>query len=120
MKSSTKDKWLYDVSWSWSDSSSTHGKAGSRQKFQSLTLTMIHNPTRISLSSTTPFIQNRREDVSRLRSKLWRDLFEDLQRKIVAEQPNTALEPTAATPAVGGHTPIHACDFSRRGSALDR
>ena len=34
--------------------------------------------------------------------------------------PNTALEPTAATPAVGGHPQIHACGFSRRGSALDR
>jgi len=34
--------------------------------------------------------------------------------------PNTALEPTAATPAVGGHTPIHACGFPRRGSALNR
>jgi hypothetical protein len=34
--------------------------------------------------------------------------------------PNTALEPTAATPAVGSHTQIHACDYSRRGSALDR
>jgi hypothetical protein len=34
--------------------------------------------------------------------------------------PNTALEPTAATLAVGGRTQIHACGFSRRGSALDR
>ena len=34
--------------------------------------------------------------------------------------PNTALEPTAAAPAVGSHAQIHACGFSRRGSALDR
>jgi hypothetical protein len=36
------------------------------------------------------------------------------------KQPNTALEPTAATPAVGSHAQIHACGFPRRGSALDR
>jgi hypothetical protein len=34
--------------------------------------------------------------------------------------PNKSPEPTAAVPAVGGHTQIHACGFSRRGSALDR
>ena len=88
MKAPTKEEWLYNFSWSWSGSSSTHGKAGARQKFQSLTLTMTHNPTRISVASTTPFIQNKREDVSRLRRKLWDDLFRELQQKIVAEQPN--------------------------------
>jgi hypothetical protein len=34
--------------------------------------------------------------------------------------PNTALEPTAAAPSFGGLQQIHACGFSRRGSALDR
>jgi hypothetical protein len=34
--------------------------------------------------------------------------------------PNTALEPTAAAPSFGGLRQIHACSFSRRGSALDR
>jgi hypothetical protein len=34
--------------------------------------------------------------------------------------PNTALEPTAAAPAFGDLRQIHACGYSRRGSALDR
>jgi len=34
--------------------------------------------------------------------------------------PNTALEPTAAAPSFGGLQQIHACSFSRRGSALIR
>jgi hypothetical protein len=34
--------------------------------------------------------------------------------------PNTALEPTAAAPAFDVCSQIHACGFSRRGSALDR
>jgi hypothetical protein len=34
--------------------------------------------------------------------------------------PNTALEPTAAAPSFYGFRQIHACSYSRRGSALDR
>jgi hypothetical protein len=34
--------------------------------------------------------------------------------------PNTALEPTAAAPLFGDLRQIHACGYSRRGSALDR
>jgi hypothetical protein len=35
-------------------------------------------------------------------------------------RPNTALEPTAAAPAFYVSSQIHACGYSRRGSALDR
>jgi hypothetical protein len=34
--------------------------------------------------------------------------------------PNTALEPTAAAPWFYISPQIHACSYSRRGSALDR
>jgi hypothetical protein len=34
--------------------------------------------------------------------------------------PNTALEPTAAAPSFYSFEQIHACSYSRRGSALDR
>jgi hypothetical protein len=34
--------------------------------------------------------------------------------------PNTALEPTAAAPSFYIYSQIHACGYSRRGSALDR
>jgi hypothetical protein len=34
--------------------------------------------------------------------------------------PNTALEPTAAAPSFYILIQIHACGYSRRGSALDR
>jgi hypothetical protein len=34
--------------------------------------------------------------------------------------PNTALEPTAAAPLFYDLLQIHACSYSRRGSALDR
>jgi hypothetical protein len=39
---------------------------------------------------------------------------------IPSRAPNTALEPTAAAPSFGSLPQIHACCYSRRGSALDR
>jgi hypothetical protein len=38
----------------------------------------------------------------------------------MSQWPNTALEPTAAAPSFGSLQQIHACSYSRRGSALDR
>jgi hypothetical protein len=52
---------------------------------------------------------------SRVASITMKHLFSALSRA-----PNTALEPTAAAPSFYGLRQIHACSFSRRGSALDR
>jgi hypothetical protein len=39
---------------------------------------------------------------------------------MIHEMPNTALEPTATAPSFCVLRQIHACGYSRRGSALDR
>ena len=74
-QSSAREKWLHDISWNWSGSSSTHGKAGSRDKFQSLTLTMTHNPTHISVTKSTSPVPNKRDKIAQLRSNLWSGLL---------------------------------------------
>jgi hypothetical protein len=84
-----KEEWLYDVSWSWSDSLSAHGKAGLSERPQSLTLTMTHNPTRISLIRSTSLFKIKRDKTRRLRSQFWLDLFHELQQKILIHQNQT-------------------------------
>jgi hypothetical protein len=78
-----KNEWLYDVSWSWSDSLPAHSHAVPGEKPQLLTLTMTHNPTRISLIRSRSLVQNKRGKISQLRSRFWLDLFHELQRKIL-------------------------------------
>jgi hypothetical protein len=46
--------------------------------------------------------------------------WQRIQQLIITMMPNTALEPTAAAPSFYGSRQIHACGYSRRGSALDR
>ncbi len=81
-----KDEWLYDVSWSWSDSLDTHGRAGAAEKSQSLTLTMTHNPTHVSLIRSISVAQKRKHKISQLRSQFWLELFHDLQRRLLNQQ----------------------------------
>jgi len=81
-----KDEWLYDVSWSWSDSSSAHVRRKSGETSESLTLTMIHNPTRVSLIRSISVAPKRRHKISQLRSQFWLELFQDLQRRLLNQQ----------------------------------
>ena len=84
MKASTKHEWLHDVLWNWNDSESTHGKAGSRQKFQSLTLTMTHRPTNIIRTKFSSFVPNKSDEVAKLRSKMWFELLKEMQQEVVS------------------------------------
>ena len=79
---SAKEEWLDDISWNWSGPSKTHGKAGSRRKFQSLTLTMTHNPTHMSVVRSTPFIRNKPREVAAASRKLWSELLRELQAQL--------------------------------------
>jgi hypothetical protein len=81
-----KDEWLYDVSWTWSDSLGANDRAGTREKSQSLTLTMTHNPTHVSLIRSISVAQRRRHKISQLRSQFWLELFHDLQRRLLNQQ----------------------------------
>jgi hypothetical protein len=83
MIASTKEKWLQDVLWSWSDSASTHGKAGARDKFQSLTLTMTHRPTNTIATRSSAFVPNRSDEIAKLRQKMWSELLHDLQQEVL-------------------------------------
>ena len=75
----SKEDWLHDISWSWEGTATTHGKAGSRSKYKTYTLTMTHNPTGIRVLGSTPYTINKRELTRPKSSKLWMDLFRDLQ-----------------------------------------
>jgi hypothetical protein len=81
-----KKEWLYDVSWSWSDSLPVHGKAAVRQKSQSLTLKMTHNPTRISVIKAKSFVQIKRDKTSHVRSRFLLELLVELQKKLLCHQ----------------------------------
>ena len=81
-----KEEWLYDVSWSWGDASSPHGQVWSREKSPSLTLSMTHNPTRISLIRSAKLVQKKRSKANEFRSRFWLELFHDLQRKILIHE----------------------------------
>jgi hypothetical protein len=48
------------------------------------------------------------------------DADTEFEQSVTSRTPNTALEPTAAAPAFYVCLKIHACSYSRRGSALDR
>jgi hypothetical protein len=84
----TRDKevWIYDVSWSWSEPLPAQSNAAVREKSQSLTLTMTHNPTHISLIKSASLVQNKLGKISQLRSQLWLELFHELQRKLLSNQ----------------------------------
>jgi hypothetical protein len=82
MKASTKEEWLHDILWSWSDSASTHGKAGSRQKFKSLTLTMTHKPTNTIVTSSSSFVPNKSDEIAKVRRKMWSELLQQLQHTL--------------------------------------
>ena len=81
MSASTKHEWLHDMLWSWNDSESTHGKAGSRQKFQSLTLTMTHRPTNTIVSKSSAFVPNKSDELAKLRREMWSELLHELQQR---------------------------------------
>ncbi len=81
MKMSAKEEWIQDILWNWSDSASTHGKAGARDKFQSLTLTMTHKPTNTVVMRSSSFIPNKSDEIAKLRQKMWSELLQELQQK---------------------------------------
>ena len=84
MSAPTKEEWLLDVLWSWSDSESTHGKAGARDRFQSLTLTMTHRPTNIIRTTFSSFVPNKSDEVAKLRNKMWFELLKEMQQEVVS------------------------------------
>ncbi len=84
MKASTKEEWLEDVLWSWSNSASTHGKAGARDKFQSLTLTITHRPTNTIVTRSSLFVPNKSNKLAKLRRKMWSELLQELQREVLS------------------------------------
>jgi hypothetical protein len=84
MSAPTKEEWLLDVLWSWSDSESTHGKAGARDRFQSLTLTMTHRPTNTIVTRSSAFVPNKSDELAKLRRKMWSELLHDLQQEILS------------------------------------
>ena len=75
-------EWLHDISWNWDGTTTTHGKAGSRSKLKTYALTMTHNPTGIRVMSSTPYILNKRELTQIKSSKLWSDLFNEIQNEL--------------------------------------
>jgi hypothetical protein len=81
-----REEWLYDISWSWSDAPAARRRAGSGKKPQSLTLTMIHNPTCIRLIRSASLLKMKRDKDNRLSSQIWLDLFQELQRNILSHQ----------------------------------
>jgi hypothetical protein len=83
MSASTKEEWLQDVLWSWGDSASTQGKAGARDKFQSLTLTMTHRPTNTIVTKSSAFVPNKSDELAKLRQKMWSELLRDLQQEVL-------------------------------------
>jgi hypothetical protein len=74
----TQQEWLHDISWNWEGTSTTRGKAGSRSKLKSYTLTMTHNPTGIRVMSSTSYAPNKREITQIKSGKLWSDLFAEI------------------------------------------
>lgn len=81
-----KEEWLYDISWSWSDALPAQGNDEAKEKLQSLTLTMTHKPTSVSLIRTTSLVQIKRGKISQHRSQFWLDLFHELQQKVLRNQ----------------------------------
>ncbi|MGO8928694.1 MAG: hypothetical protein ACLQU3_17635 [Limisphaerales bacterium] len=90
MKASTKEEWLHDVFWSWSDSASTHGEAGARDKFQSLTLTMTHRPTNTIVTRSSAFVPNKSDQLAKLRQKMWSELLQELQQEVLSHHERAA------------------------------
>jgi len=91
-KARTNQEFICDISWHWSDSLPVQGNSESLEKSHSLTLTMSHNPTHISLVRSIPSAQIKKDRFSKLRSQLWLDLFHDLQRKILFHQNQGACQ----------------------------
>ena len=79
----TKKKWFSEVSWSWSGSSNTHGRAGSRKKFHSSTITVTHKPSHVTLTKTTPYVENKREKIWELEHALFWQAFWELEQEMV-------------------------------------
>ena len=90
MKASTKQEWLQDVLWSWSDSACTHGSAGGRDRFQSLTLTMTHRPTNTIVTRSSSFVPNKSDEIGKLRRKMWSDLLRELQHEVLSRHDHAA------------------------------
>jgi hypothetical protein len=90
MKTHAKREFICDIDWHWSDSLPAHGISEPVKKSQTLTLTMSHNPTRISLVRSIPSAQIKKDKFSKLRSQLWLDLLHDLQRNILIRQQQRA------------------------------
>lgn len=84
MNAPNKQEWLRDVSWGWSDSQSTPGRAGARDRFQSLTLTMTHKPTHTTVTKSSPFVPNRSDELAKLRQKMWSELLLELQETLLS------------------------------------
>jgi len=83
MRASAKEEWLQEVFWSWSVSASTHGKAGARDKFQSLTLTMTHRPTNTIVTRSSAFGPNKSDELAKLRQKMWSELLPELRQEVL-------------------------------------
>jgi len=86
MKTRGKRDFICDIDWQWSDSLPAQGVPGPVKKSQKLTLTMSHNPTRISLVRSVPMAQIEKDKSSKLRSQLWLELLEELQRQALIRQ----------------------------------
>ena len=78
----SQQEWLHDITWNWDGTSTTRGKAGSRSKLKTYTLTMTHNPTGTRVMSSTPYVPNKREITQIKSSKLWSDLFAEIQKEL--------------------------------------
>ena len=80
----TKDEWLYDVLCIWSDSEGIHHKAGARQEFQPLTLTMTHRPTNTTATKSSSFVPNKSDELADLKRKMYLELLEELQQEVLS------------------------------------
>jgi len=84
------NEWFYDVSWSWSDSLPTRGRAALKGKPQPLTLILTHNPTHISLVKSASLAQQARYKINQIRSELWLELFHELQQRLLSSKRQAA------------------------------
>jgi hypothetical protein len=91
MKTHAKREFVCDIDWHWSDSLPAQGIPKPVKKSQTLTLTMSHNPTRISLVRSIPSAQIKQDTFSRRRSQLWLELLDELQRQALIRGTRTQV-----------------------------
>ena len=63
---------------------------------------MTHNPTGIRVMTSTPYVHNKRELTQIKSSKVWLDLFNEIQEELARRDANRDLEEAAQAVASDG------------------